>query len=637
MRTLELERRDAPKLASVKVLIVSLSALALGAGCSGSTSRNGPPGVSGTTSMTVGGSGGSGAGGGGSGGAAQTLGGGGNAAETAGSGGASSDCRPGSFACDGTVARGCDGQGTPIDCATSDEICVDGLGCVVCDPAEKSCDGDSARSCRDDGSGYRVEVCDAVQGTACDPKTGRCKGVCSASALGAAYIGCDYFPTVTANQVEDIYHFAVAVSNTTDAVATVTVTRGNASVIDFPVPSHSVEVRTLPWVPELKSTVSATASVQVTGGAYRLRSNQPVTVYQFSPLEYTMGLGTTSATNDASLLLPVSSWTGKYWVVARHNWGTGPGDNYHGFYTVTAAQDGTKVAVKPGPIGAGVLPGISGLDDTGSGMVTLNAGDVFSVYTAGVGTTTDAQDVTGTLVQANKPVQVIGGHQCTNVPDDIGYCDHLEESMFPAQTLATSYFVTAPLIPNGTNVPKVEMVRVVATEDQTSLQYDPPLAGAPTMIALAGGWIDIASTAADFRVTASKPVSVAQYMEGQNTGGGAGDPAMALAVTESQYRTDYLIHAPTNYPTNFANIIAPSSATVSVDGAVIDAAQFQAIGSSSYSVIRMPLSNDGTGDHTISGSKPVGVTVYGYGVVTSYWYPGGLNLNDLTRPSGIDH
>ena len=26
---------------------------------------------------------------------------------------------------------------------------------------------------------------------------------------------------------------------------------------------------------------------------------------------------------------------------------------------------------------------------------------------------------------------------------------------------------------------------------------------------------------------------------------------------------------------------------------------------------------------------PFGITVYGYGQYTSYWYPGGLNLTDL--------
>ena len=30
-----------------------------------------------------------------------------------------------------------------------------------------------------------------------------------------------------------------------------------------------------------------------------------------------------------------------------------------------------------------------------------------------------------------------------------------------------------------------------------------------------------------------------------------------------------------------------------------------------------------------TGSEPFGISVYGYGQYTSYWYPGGLNLTDV--------
>lgn len=624
--------------AAVAARFVGLGALSWVLACSGSTQRGeqqtaGSSGSSAQTGGTQAASGGSAMA---DAGAVGMVGGeGGSSGGTAESGGA---CEAGSVLCDGDLARTCVGTsyGTPVDCTAEGKHCAAELGCVMCDPGSKRCEGDTAIRCKPDGSGYTVEVCDPLQGLSCDTQSGKCQGLCSSALLGSAYIGCDYFPTVTANEVADDYHFAVAVSNASDGAATVMITRGSASVDSFSVPAGSVVVRTLPWVDALKGPDIITASLVLADGAYRLRSNRPVTVYQFSPLEYTMGQGTWSASNDASLLLPVSSWTGKYWVVARHNWGTNSADNYRGFYTVTAAFDGTQVKVKPGPLGAGVLLGAPGIDASGNGMVTLNAGDVLSVYTDGPGTIRDPQDVTGTLVEADKAVQVIGGHQCTNVPDDVTFCDHLEESMFPAQTLATSYYVTAPLIPDGTAVPKVQVVRVLATQDATTLTYDPPQLGAPTTIPQAGGWVELASSNSDYHVTADKPVSVVQYMEGQNAGGGAGDPAMALTVTESQYRKQYLIHAPTNYPTNYANIVAPSSATVTVDGVDVDAAQFQTIGSSGYSVIRLALSNAGDGNHTIVGSKPVGVTVYGYGQVTSYWYPGGLNLNDLTKPGNPD-
>src|SRR5262245_58796243 len=43
-------------------------------------------------------------------------------------------------------------------------------------------------------------TCDPLQGMTCSPTTGRCEGACAA--LGTSYIGCEYYPTVTANDVD---------------------------------------------------------------------------------------------------------------------------------------------------------------------------------------------------------------------------------------------------------------------------------------------------------------------------------------------------------------------------------------------------------------------------------------------------
>jgi hypothetical protein len=34
----------------------------------------------------------------------------------------------------------------------------------------------------------------------------------------------------------------------------------------------------------------------------------------------------------------------------------------------------------------------------------------------------------------------------------------------------------------------------------------------------------------------------------------------------------------------------------------------------------------GNGTHSVDATVPVGIEVYGYGQYTSYWYPGGQNL-----------
>jgi len=118
-------------------------------------------------------------------------------------------------------------------------------------------------------------------------------------------------------------------------------------------------------------------------------------------------------------------------------------------------------------------------------------------------------------------------------------------------------------------------------------------------------------------------------MLGQSYGGGTGDPAMTIAVPIDQYRTEIAFHAPVNYESNFANLTAPMGSSVSLDGAPVNG--FTPIGASGYGVARVQLSNAGDGDHVITGNMPFGVQVYGYGQYTSYWYPGGLNLEILPQ------
>src|SRR6185503_2889331 len=200
-------------------------------------------------------------------------------------------------------------------------------------------------------------------------------GVCSIQNLGTSYLGCDYFPTVTANIVATRFHFAVAVSNTSATSATVTVTKGAAVVQTVVVAPNSVQIIQLPWDNTLKgpssgSVVPFPASVRVNQGAYRLRSTQPVSLYQFNPLEYTLA-GQFSYTNDASILLPTNVWTGNYRVASRHHFAGGSG-----FYAVVAKDDMTVVNVTAPPGGVQSKSGVAGINTSDSGSVTLNSGDV---------------------------------------------------------------------------------------------------------------------------------------------------------------------------------------------------------------------------------------------------------------------
>ena len=509
--------------------------------------------------------------------------------------------------------------------------CSEGLGCTVCEVGTATCNGDIATTCAEDGSGFVDVHCDPVQGMTCDPNAGGCVGQCSPKSLGTSYIGCDYYPTVTGNTTATSFDYAVAIANTANAPAMVTIEGGALPAPQtVTVPSQSVVVQTLPWHLGLKLCSSAASegcagSVQPAAlaakGAYRLRSTVPVTVYQFSPLQYTKSSFDFSFTNDASLLLPTNVWRTRYYAAAWQPL-LDNAANYPSLFAVTAARDGTNVTITA-KANTGAGQGAPAFTQGTPQSVMLNAGDVLEISSI-------AGDLTGSLIDSDKPVQVISGHYCTNVPTGVRFCDHLEESMFPVDTLGTHYIVNAPAvttIPDG----KVQVIRIIATSPNTTLEYDPPQPVAPTSIAQAGDFVEIGNNANSFQIRSDQKVMGVQYMTGQEAGGNTGDPAMALAVPVEQFRTQYLFHAPTNYESNYVDVTAPVGATIMLDGTPLT---FTPIGTTGYALARVyPLGpgpgNDG--NHSIQGNMSFGITVYGYGQYTSYWYPGGLDLNTIIQ------
>jgi hypothetical protein len=90
----------------------------------------------------------------------------------------------------------------------------------------------------------------------------------------------------------------------------------------------------------------------------------------------------------------------------------------------------------------------------------------------------------------------------------------------------------------------------------------------------------------------------------------------------------YTVYAPTNsdwdFVTNYLNIIVPQSATncTLIDGSLVAATNFVAIGTSGYYGAQITVTNSGA--RTVTSSQPVGVKVYGFGTADAYGYFGGI-------------
>src|SRR5262249_29702020 len=103
---------------------------------------------------------------------------------------------------------------------------------------------------------------------------------CADAAAQKSYVGCDYWPTVTANPVWNEFDFAVVIANTGTTDAMVTVTGPSAFSQTVTVPASQLQKIYLPWVTSLKrgefdSCASVTpldSSTLATKSAYHLVS-----------------------------------------------------------------------------------------------------------------------------------------------------------------------------------------------------------------------------------------------------------------------------------------------------------------------------------------------------------------------------
>ena len=479
---------------------------------------------------------------------------------------------------------------------------------------------------------------------------GQCVSRCADSATGRSYLGCDYWPTITANsQLDPSFEYAVVLSNPQSYPVRASITGGALTMPrEVTLAPGAIETVVLPWVRELvaftptfvgcrggtdpncRTALAPARSVLRRGGAYHVRANGPIAAYQFNPLNYSRDGGYFSLTNDASLLLPQGVLRQRYIASTWPNWVVRTALRsivVGGFMSIVAVTgESTTVRVTPtSAIGAGtgvpiILPGTTA-------TFTLQQGDVLQLV--GVDSRTDAtgrgQDLTGTVIESSLPVAVYVGHDCTNIPETRSACDHLEEQLLPAETWGRDYFVTG-LRDRGDMTPSV--VRIVSQADGNAITFDPPSVQ-PGQTLRAGQVMEFAATR-HVRVTGTGAFLVSQFMLGQGpeTVGmpGAGDPSMVFEVPVQQYRSQYSFYVPTTYPRNFINVTAPGGTRLFLDDAPLAGTPESVSG---YDVYAVPIP---AGAHRLrsDGARPFGVKVYGVARYTSYMYPGGLDLELIT-------
>ncbi|MCO4773644.1 MAG: IgGFc-binding protein [Deltaproteobacteria bacterium] len=563
-------------------------------------------------------------------------------------------CVEGATTCAGPVFRECrSGAWTNLaTCGGPSPLCDPDRGCLACTPETFFCSGDDVMSCV--GDGRTVEyITTCAHDTPC--VAGACTDLCATAEAQLSYLGCDFLAVSTANVTSTTFNnnFAVVVGNpaSSPTPAQVTVRRDGVLIASRTVGVGQTSAIELPMVLELKAAIQ---SAVVPGGAYEVQSNVPVAAYQFNPLDFELQ-GADSLSNDASLLLPEHTLTGDYVVSTWPTFGLGGPDineNFTwydfspGFFAVAATADDTLVTIgHRGRTSSGTPPAAVTGDTT---ELTLHRGDVVQVlsfyepsafgesyctdlgwqqavgvnnsvtYTYCLGTTAD---LTGTTVAASEPVAVVAGHLCSFVPFDNWACDHLEEMMIPSVAWGTTTVMSAPILPNVPGAVTRANYRIVALNDGTTVEFDPPVT--PSLSINAGAFRQFGSDQ-DFVITASGPIFVTQTLLGQDEiGANIGDPAMGPGIPWTQVRSTYDFLTPDTFTQDWVNVVALEGTVVELDGD--DVLDWQPIGTTGFTVARVQLD---PGAHHIESSdgSGFGITVYGYAPYTSYLFAGGMNF-----------
>jgi hypothetical protein len=473
---------------------------------------------------------------------------------------------------------------------------------------------------------------------------------CAAAATAQTSVGCEFFTADLDNwDACDPQTFAIVVSNPHEsqdaavslehgilgAIYDVTLAPGELHVIDVAC-SSGCEVQ--PQQIERQGLA--------VGGGFRLTADVPILAYQWNP--YGLELYST----DASLLIPKTSLDGTYIVAA---WGTGPGSSWQQLrsqVTVVATEEDTHVSfitsVNVASMG-GVGPFTAGVQ---SGQHTLGAYDVLA-FEAG----TIDQDVTGTVVMADKPVAVFGGHSCANVPSGAyAACDHVEEQLLPLAAWGTETVLARHAPRQGCSSQPADPVvwRIIAGADDMTVTFDPPApapAGASYSFAQQGQLLQFIGPSDHYAsgtlndppdpLHPEAPFFVYQVMTGCTYGGCAnseGDPMMLTSPPAGQFLDRYVFNTDNVFDFDYDHIIVvrPLGIPVELDcmGVLSDAA-FAQVGSSDWEVGRFFIDNPGNttgcadGAHVLFAEGQVGLSVVGTADANSYGYLGGVGVRSI--------
>ena len=378
--------------------------------------------------------------------------------------------------------------------------------------------------------------------------------------------------------------------------------------------SGTVSIPGLAFTSPFTVTPGTVTSVTIPSSAQVTTSDltENLGIHVVSATEVTVyGLNRVPFTTDAFLGLPTDILGTEYINLGYKNTNIVNASQFG----IVATQNSTAVTITPTVTTGSRIAGVPYL-------ITLNQGQTYQLRN----TNSAPADLTGSIIQSDKPIAVFGGHQCANIPNENTFaCDHVVEQLTPTNTWGQA-FLTVPLATriNG------DTFRVLASQNGTEVRINGSL-----VVTLNRGQFYEQIIVGQSEIITTKPVLVAQYSNGTTFDSVTSDPFQTLIPPKEQFLAGYTVTTPASgFPINFINIVAPNAivGAINLDGSAIPSASFLPIGSSGFSGAKIPVL---IGSHNLDATLPFGITNYGFADFDSYGYPGGLALGQVASLTSL--
>ena len=513
-----------------------------------------------------------------------------------------------------------------------------------------------------DCNGNLKQECTGTQG--CDYQSGACINACDAAVNNKASVGCQYYATFM-DQYNPGACIAAFVANTWNTPAHITVNyqgqslplanfaripQGSGPSLTYQpfdpaagIPPNEVVILFLSgtqgqpgpgqaFCPVPSAVQSGVMLAGQTGiaSSFEIQSDVPVVAYEINPYG-----GGSAAVTAGSLLLPTSAWDTNYVAV-----NISENDIAFPSMNIVAMSDNTSGTMVPKQAvsGGGGLPS----SPANTPMTfTLNKGQ-HAQFSQNL-------ELTGSIIQSDKPVGFMAGQQCMRKPTGVFYCDHGEQMIPPVRALGSEYVGVMHRPRSG----EPAIWRVIGAIDGTTLTYSTAVGGPA---AINQGEAAEFITGTPFVVKsqdADHPFILLTYMSGSGwqmlqDQSGHGDPDCVLSVPPQQYMPQYTFFADPTYPeTNLVLVRAKANGAfkdVNLDCAGV-LSGWQPVGDYEWTRVDLitgnfqNVGNCSTGRHSITSDGPFGLWVWGWGTPNttiftanvSYGYPGGMNVQPINE------